>query len=166
MSPAIRRAALTAHVSSSVAWLGAVVGSLALAIVGLVSEDVERVRAVYLTLEVLGWAVLVPLSVASLVTGLVQSLGSRWGLLRHYWVLIKLLMNVTATVVLLMYTQTLSYLAGVAARSSNLATLQSPSAVVHSSAALALLLVATTLSVYKPRGLTRYGQRKQLALAS
>ena len=32
---------------------------------------------------------------------------------------------------------------------------------VHAGAALLLLLVAVTLSVYKPRGMTRYGQRKQ-----
>jgi hypothetical protein len=33
--------------------------------------------------------------------------------------------------------------------------------VLHAGGALLLLLVATTLAVYKPRGMTRYGQRKQ-----
>jgi hypothetical protein len=32
---------------------------------------------------------------------------------------------------------------------------------LHAASALFLLLVATTLAVYKPRGLTPYGQRKQ-----
>jgi hypothetical protein len=58
------------------------------------------------------WFVLVPLSLASLLTGLVQSLGTPWGLFRHYWVLFKLLINVLATIVLLMYMQTLTYLGG------------------------------------------------------
>jgi hypothetical protein len=31
--------------------------------------------------------------------------------------------------------------------------------VLHAAAALLLLLVATTLAIYKPRGMTRYGQR-------
>jgi len=35
------------------------------------------------------------------------------------------------------------------------------SPVLHAAAALLLLLVATVLAVYKPRGMTRYGQRKQ-----
>lgn len=75
----------------------------------------------------------------------------------------KLLMNVFATVVLLLYMQTLHYLAGVAAATSasgNLTGLRNPSPVLHGGGALLLLLVATTLSVYKPRGMTPYGWRK------
>lgn len=165
MAPGLRKFALTAHVTASVGWLGAVGGSLALGVAGLTLPDAERVRAVYLTMELMGWFVLVPLSFASLVTGLVQSLGTRWGLFRHYWVLVKLGMNVFATTILLLYMQTLTHLADVAAEtrvSGDLAGLRSPSPVVHAAGALVLLLVAVTLSVYKPRGMTRYGQRKQL----
>ncbi len=165
MTPHLRRFTLTAHVTSSVGWLGAVAGFLALAVAGLTSQDAQLVQAAYLAMELIGWFVLVPLSLASLLTGLVQSLGTRWGLFCHYWVLIKLLINVFATVTLLMYMQTLSYLAGVAAQtassSGDLGGLRSPSPVLHAGAALLLLLVATTLSVYKPRGLTPYGRRKQ-----
>ena len=84
---------------------------------------------------------------------------------RHYWILAKLVINVVATIVLLMYMQTLDYLGGVAAdtasSSGDLSALRNPSPVLHAGAALLLLLVATTLSVYKPRGMTGYGQRKQ-----
>lgn len=167
MSPAVRKLALTAHVTSSVGWLGAVVGFLALAIAAITTDDVERLRGAYLTMEVVGWFVLVPLSVASLITGLVQSLGTRWGLFRHYWVVIKLLINVVATGVLLLYVQTLGEFAGVAREtplsSAALETLRDPSAILHAGAALLLLIVATTLSVYKPKGLTKYGQRKERA---
>ena len=165
MTPGLRRFALTAHVTASVGWLGAVGGFLALSIVGLTSQDAQTVRAAYLAMESTGWYVLVPLSLASLATGLLQSLATPWGLLRHYWVLAKLVLNVFATVVLLMYMQTLGYLAGVAAATpvsdGDLSGLRSPSPVLHAGAALLLLLVATTLSVYKPRGMTRYGRRKQ-----
>jgi hypothetical protein len=165
MAPGLRKFALTAHVTASVGWLGAVGGSLALGVAGLTLRDAERVRAVYLTMELMGWFVLVPLSFASLLTGLVQSLGTRWGLLRHYWVIVKFGMNLFATTILLLYMQTLNYLARLAAEtrtSADLAGLRSPSPIVHSAGALVLLLVAVTLSVYKPRGMTRYGQRKQL----
>jgi hypothetical protein len=165
MTPRLRKFALTAHVASSVGWLGAVTVSLALGVAGLTSQDAQTVRGAYLTLELTGWFVLVPLSLASLVTGLISSLGTRWGLFRHYWVLFKLLINVAATIVLLLYMQTLGYLAGVAAEttlsSGDLRGLRNPSPVLHAGAALLLLLVATTLAVYKPRGMTRYGRRKQ-----
>ncbi len=161
---ALRRFALTAHVVSSVGWLGAVACSLALAVAGLVSRDAQTVRGVYLTLELLGWSVLVPFSVASLLTGLVSSLGTTWGLFRHYWVLAKLVINVFASIVLLMYMSSLGYLADLAAQtlpSGDLSAVRSGSPVLHAGAALALLLVATVLGVYKPRGLTPYGWRKQ-----
>ena len=122
-------------------------------------------RGAYLVMEPAAWLVLVPMALASLLTGLVQSLGTTWGLFRHYWVLFKLLINVGAIVVLLMYMQTLSYFAGVAAATTlsndDLGVLLTPSVVLHSIIALLLLLVATVLAVYKPRGMTHYGWRKQ-----
>jgi hypothetical protein len=101
----IRKLGLTAHVVVSVGRLGAVAGFLALAIVGLSSWDAQRVRAAYLALEPLTWIVVVPFCLASLLTGIVQSLGTKWGLFRHYWVLLKLLVTVLATIVLLLHTQ-------------------------------------------------------------
>jgi uncharacterized membrane protein len=159
LGPRLRKLVFTAHVVSSVGWLGAIAGFLALAVAALTSDATETVRATYLAMELMGWFVLVPLALASLLTGLVQSLGTHWGLFRHYWVLFKLLINVVATVLLLMYTQTLEALADTAQESDHL--LRSASPALHAGAALVLLLVATTLAVYKPRGLTPHGQRKQ-----
>ncbi len=164
MTPGLRKFALTAHVTSSIGWLGAVAGFLALAIAALTSRDGQVVRAAFLVMELLGWFVLVPLSFASLLTGLVQSLGTKWGLFRHYSVLFKLLISVVSTFILLAYMETLSYLAGIAAETTfSTADLHglARSPVLHSSAALLALLVATTLSVYKPQGMTPYGWRKQ-----
>ncbi len=162
MSPDLRKLALTVHVTSSVGWLGAVAGFLALAIAGLVSENSQTVRGAYIAMELTARFVIVPLSFASLLTGLLQSLGSKWGLFRHYWVLAKLLINVLATIVLLIYMETFSFMAGVAADpSADLGVVRNGSPVLHGGAGLLLLLVATTLAVYKPRGVTRYGQRKQ-----
>ena len=163
MTPRVRKLALTAHVVSSVGWLGAVAAFLALAIVGLTSEDAETVRGAYLVMEPAAWLILVPLAFASLLTGLVQALGSTWGLFRHYWVLFKLLINVAATTVLLAYMATFESMASLAARpSADLDAVRNFSPVLHAALALLLLLVATTLAVYKPRGMTPYGRRKQL----
>ena len=103
MGPRRRKLWLTVHVSVSVGWLGAVVAFLAflaLAVAAPPSDDPDLVRGAYLTMDGTGWWVLVPLSVACLLAGVVQSLGTHWGLLRHYWVLATLVINLTATVVL------------------------------------------------------------------
>jgi hypothetical protein len=166
LSLRLRKVALTAHVACSVGWLGAVVAFLGLGLVGLTAADDETVRGVYLVMEPAAWLVLVPLALGSLLTGLVQSLGTTWGLFRHYWVLFKLLINVVSTIVLLLYMNTFRYLADVAADpSAELGTVRSASPLLHAALAFLLLLVATTLAVYKPRGVTPYGQRKELSNA-
>jgi len=132
-----------------------------LAVAGFSSNDVQLVRSTYLGMELIGWYVLVPLCVASLVTGLMISLGTTWGLFRHYWVVIKFVITIVSSVILFMYTQTLEQL-GDLARSSTLSieALRNGSPVLHASAAIMALLVNTALSVYKPRGMTTYGRRK------
>jgi hypothetical protein len=165
LSARARKATLTAHVVCSVGWLGAVVAFLALAVAGVTSEDGQLVRAVYVAAEPLTWFVIVPLAVASLLSGVLQSLGTKWGLFRHYWVVFKLFINLFATIVLLLYTQTVGNLADIAADAgADLDELRGPTFVLHSVVALLLLLAATVLAVYKPPGLTRYGRRKQRAL--
>ncbi|HZA01134.1 MAG TPA: hypothetical protein VE665_02530, partial [Hyphomicrobiaceae bacterium] len=80
------------------------------------------------------------------------------------WIVVKLLIAIFATVVLLLHMQPTSRLAGVAAEtglfSADLRGLRIQ-LVADAGAALLVLLVATTLAVYKPRGMTRYGARKQ-----
>jgi hypothetical protein len=93
MPSRLRKVALTAHLASSVGWLGAAACFLALAVVGLASKDAQTARVTSLVLAPAAWSVLVPLSLGSLLTGLVLSLGTTWGLVRHDWVLIKLLIT-------------------------------------------------------------------------
>ncbi|HEU4747142.1 MAG TPA: hypothetical protein VFS56_01480 [Gemmatimonadaceae bacterium] len=162
MPPGVRKLALTLHVTASVGWLGAVAAFLALAIVGQTSRDAETVRGAYLVMEPAARLILLPLAYASLITGLLQSLGTSWGLFRHYWVLFKLLINVVATVILTSYMATFSHMAGVAADSNvDLSEVRNASPVLHATLALFALLVATVLAIYKPRGVTPYGWRKQ-----
>jgi hypothetical protein len=164
MTPRLRKFVLTAHITFSVGWLGAVVAYLALAIAALTSRDIQMVRAAYLSMELIGWFVIVPFSLAALLTGLVQSLGTQWGLFRHYWILMKFLLTTAATIVLLGHMEAVSRMSDVAAQT----TLSSADfralriqLVVHAAGGLLVLLAATTLSVYKPWGMTPYGRRKQ-----
>jgi hypothetical protein len=119
------------------------------------------------SVEPAAWLVLVPLAFASLLTGLVSSLATKWGLFRHYWVLFKLVITVAATLILLTYMETFAALAAVAADpTADLELVRNPSPMLHAVLALLGLLVATVLGVYKPQAMTRYGWRKQLDQAA
>lgn len=169
MTPGLRKFALTAHVTSSVGWLGGVAAFLAMAVAGLNSADPHTVQAAYFSMQLITWCVIVPLSFASPITGILQSLGTEWGLFRHYWVLIKFLITIPSTIFLLLHLKPIGHLARLVAET----TLTSGELrgmriqlVANAGAALVVLLVATALSVYKPRGLTSFGRRKMRERAS
>ena len=161
MTPGLRKFALTVHLTFSVGWIGAVVVYLALGVSAVTSQDAQTVRAAWIAMELTGWFVIVPLSLASLLTGLVMSLGTPWGLFRHYWVLIALVLTILSTVVLLLHMPTVSSLADMAREtdSANLGGLGGD--LLDPGLGLVVLLVITVLNVYKPRGMTPYGWRKQ-----
>src|ERR671915_1629810 len=163
MTARLRKFALAVHLTFSVGWIGAAAGYIALDVAAATTQDAQTLRAAYLAMELIAWYVIVPLALASLLTGLVMSLGTKWGLFRHYWVLISLLLTIIATIVLLAETQTISYFAGIAAdptaSSDDLRALGST--LVHSVGGTVVLLVILVLNVYKPRGMTRYGWRKE-----
>src|SRR5262249_14193886 len=181
MRPRTRKFVLTAHVVSSVGWLGAAAAYVVLAVLVLTTRNLPVVVADTRVMEAVALFVIVPLGAASLITGIVQSLGTHWGLFRHYWVVFKLLMNVFALFLLVEYTRSLPGMVGIAAHSAlssdagvaghagypvvsgvDLYMLQDPGHLVHSAGGLAVLITATVLAVYKPRGMTRRGQRQQL----
>lgn len=160
----LRKFALTTHITLSVGWLGAVVAYLALAIVGLTTHDDQMVRAAYLSMEVIGWFVIVPFSLATLLAGLVEALGTPWGLFRHWWVLVKFLLTSGASMILLRHMREVTRMSDIAAdmrlSSSDLRT-QRIHLVVHAAGGLLVLLTAAVLSIYKPWGMTPYGLRKK-----
>ncbi|CAM5616455.1 hypothetical protein [Streptomyces aurantiogriseus] len=162
--PRLRKLTLTLHVTASVGWLGAVAAFLALAVAGLSSSAPQTVRGAYVAMDLVGWSVIVPLSIASLLTGVLQSLGTVWGLLRHYWVIAKLLITLLVTLLLLVHMQPVGHLADAAARAAlaggELEGMRIQ-LIADAAAALLVLLTAAALSVFKPRGVTRYGRRRQ-----
>jgi len=165
MTPGLRKFALTAHITSSVGWLGAVAAFLVLSIAGLTSAEVEIVRSSYVAMNLIGKFLIVPLSLAALLTGLVQSLGTPWGLFRYYWVLVKFALTIGATLLLLLHQFT-----AVAEAARRVSVL--PAGILpglgglgiqlagDAGAAVVVLIAITLLSVFKPWGKTRYGLRK------
>lgn len=162
MKPTLRKFALTAHVISSIGWIGAVVAYLALVIATQNTQDTQTVRAALIAMDTIMRLSLVPLAFATLLTGLIMSLGTPWGLFRHYWVLAKVLLTPIATLVMLGQMQGISYIASLASGPSiDLGRLVGGGQFLHPVGGLLVLIVITVLSVYKPRGITRYGWRKQ-----
>lgn len=157
-APALRKALLVAHIATSMGWYGALIGYLALDISAMTGGDAETVRAAYVAMGLLTTAVIVPLALATVLVGIVQALVSPWGLLRHYWVLIKLLLTLFAATVLLIEQATVRALAEAAVAGDPLAL---PGTLPHSVGGLVVLTLVLVLSVVKPRGITRYGWRRQ-----
>jgi hypothetical protein len=158
MTSNLRKLGLTVHVIVSVGWVGAVAAFLSLSI-GALSDDAALSRATYLAMNVVGRCVLLPLSLATLVSGVVQSLGTKWGLFKHYWVLVKLVLTVFATAALFLHqfsavaeaarlaSETAGWNGGLALRQLGLQ--------LRADAGLGLLvlLTATVIAFYKPWGL-------------
>ncbi len=161
MTPGLRKLVLTAHITSSVGWLGSVVAYLALVVAARTTQDAQKMRAAWIAMELTGWFVIVPLALASVLIGIVNALGTQWGLFRHYWVLVKFLLTIFATVILLLHMPTVSYFAIVAADTNSVSLAGLPGEIVHAGGGLLVLLVTMILSVYKPRGMTAHGWRKQ-----
>ena len=159
MPPRVRRLVLTAHIATSVAWMGAVLAYVGLDVTASTTQDVDRARAAYVAMDITATSVIVPLAAVSVVIGIINARGTPWGLFRHSWVLVKLLLTLVATAVLLAESRTIEALAAAARDGQDPRML--PGTLVHSIGGLLVLLVIMVLSVYKPRGMTRYGWRKQ-----
>ncbi len=138
MKPALRKLTITAHVSFSVGWLGATAAFLVLSIAGLTSHDAEVVRGVYLSMDLISRFVIIPMCFAALAL-----------LVHQFVVMAEAAKRVSGAAPETLFSADLSSLKTELVRAPSLAIL--------------LLLVVTTLGVYKPWGLTRYGQRKQRA---
>lgn len=161
MTSNMRKLMLTFHVTTSIGWAGALAVFLAHSLVSLSNQDPAIVRAACLMMGITAWFVILPLAATSLVTGLVQALGTAWGLFRHYWVTIKLLLTAFATAVLLMKLTPISALSAAAQTAVSLQDFAGLklSLVVHAAGGLGVLLMITALAIYKPAGLTPYGAR-------
>jgi hypothetical protein len=163
MSPGLRKFALAVHLTLSIGWIGAVAAYIALDVAAAISRDAQTLRTAYLGMELISRYVIVPLALASLLTGLVVSLGTKWGLFRHYWVVISLVLTVVATVVLLVERQVISSYADVAA--DPIASAEDLRALAntlpHSVGGTIVLVVVLVLNIYKPQGMTRHGWRRQ-----
>lgn len=165
--PATRRLVLTVHIVSSVGWIGVYFVLLALVVTGLTASDPGVVRAVYVVVQIVDAKLTVPLTVLMLVSGIVLSLGTKWGLVRYRWVLVKVAITValTALVLGLLQSRLATAAAAVSAVDGGLPPAGGPDAVIPPIVAITAALVATVLSVYKPWGRTPWARRNRTVVS-
>ncbi len=161
MKSGVRKLALSAHLTVSIGWIGTVIAYLALGFLAANSSDPAEVRGAWIAMELIGWYVIVPLAAASFLTGLVMALGTKWGLFRHYWVSISFFLTLFAMVVLVLHMPTVSSTAQTARTADDKVLESLGGDLSHPAVGLVILLVVQVLNLYKPKGLTRYGWRKQ-----
>lgn len=150
----------TLHLALSVGWIGAVVAYLVLGVSAVTTKDAQTIRAAWIAMELIGWSAIVPMAIGSLLTGLIMSLGTPWGLFRHYWVLITLALTLFCVLILLLHMPSVSGIARMVRADESLRDGRGGD-LLHPSLGLLVLLTIMVLNVYKPQGLTRYGWRKQ-----
>ncbi|HEX2075956.1 MAG TPA: hypothetical protein VHF92_19430, partial [Geodermatophilus sp.] len=86
LSPSWRTFLLVVHIGTSVGLLGADAAVLLLDVAGVRGSDPE---AVYPAAELVATTLLIPLALASLLSGLALAPLTPWGLFRHWWVALK-----------------------------------------------------------------------------
>lgn len=178
LSPGWRKFTLATHLALSVGWIGAVIVYVVFVVTAMNSTDEQTLRAMWAAMDHAGRVAIVPLALGSLVTGLIISMGTKWGLVRYYWVIISLVLTILATLVLLEHMQTVTLISqggetqshsemGHDMTSETAGTETDrlrnglPSELMHSGLGLVVLIVIQVLNVFKPKGVTPYGWRKQ-----
>ena len=162
LSPGLRKLVLTAHLTASIGWIGALIAYLALGLAAVTTSEPQTVRAAWIAMELTGWYVIVPLAIGALVTGLVISLGTAWGLFRHYWVVISLVLTLFSTIILVLHMPSVSSTVEFVKQADDATLIGGLGGdLFHPTLGFVILLAITALNVYKPRGLTPYGWRKQ-----
>jgi uncharacterized membrane protein len=153
MSRNLSKFVLTSHITFSIGWLGAVAVFLVLAIVGLSGTDIQEARSAYSAMELSTWFIIVPFSLMALLTGIIQAVGTKWGLFKHYWIIVKLILTVLITILLLLHLGPIKTMADFTTDQTftlNQETGRRMQLIADSGAAVLALFLITTISIYKP----------------
>lgn len=147
LSPPWRKFVLTAHIATAVGWLGVDLVLLTLGIAGLAGADPA---VVYPAQSLVGRVLFTPLCVLVWLIGVANAMLTPWGLARHWWVLVKLLLTtlMLGLVLFLLYPG----LTEAGELAGDLPSRDRVNMVVAPAVSSTLLVVATVLSTYKPWG--------------
>jgi hypothetical protein len=155
LPPRWRKLVLTVHVITAVGWLGVDLVLLTFGISGLAGADPDLV---YPAQSYIGRMLFTPLSVLVWLIGVINAIFTPWGLLKYWWVVVKLL--VTTLMLCLVVFLLFPALSDAGRLAAELPRVDRINMVVAPSVSTSLLIFATVLSTYKPWGRTRRTARK------
>ena len=99
---AVRRTArqwlLLAHVITSLGWMGAGAANVVLAVTAIRTDDAPLRRSCYQLINVIDFALVIPLAFSALGSGMIIGLATKWRLLRHWWVVVKLVLTLAVII--------------------------------------------------------------------
>jgi hypothetical protein len=157
LTPAVRKTLLALHIVLGIGWMGVDIALLVLLITARTTDDATLAVSGFNAIRMIVPVAVPPLSLGILATGLLLGLGTPWGLVRYWWVLIKLILSGVMTV--LVFTSLVPEVSSMAILA---ATTGSADAVRASLGDLptqllfppvvsfAMLGIATFLSIFKP----------------
>jgi uncharacterized membrane protein len=153
-----RRAVLVTHIASAGAWLGVDVAMAVLIVTAMTTDEPATLVFSLQALELVSIWPLLACGLLCLLSGIVLGLGSRWGVVRYWWVATKLALNLVLTglVVVSLQSEVVEQ-AALARRFSagEAVTFDLSNLIYPPTVSPTLLLVAITLSVVKPWGRIR-----------
>lgn len=152
-----RNAVLAVHLLSAAAWIGLDAALAVLVFTSLLTDDAQLAAAGYRVLVLLAvWPLLVA-GLSCLGSGLLLGLGTKYGLLRYWWVAAKLVINVvfTALVPVLLRPTVLSAADGAQRLTVFIAPDMLRALIFPVIVSSIGLVLAVLLSVYKPWGRIR-----------
>lgn len=163
---AARRVTLIVHIVAAGAWIGidVVLGVLATTALATGNTDTEA-----LAFRALGTFVVWPLLAAGLLTlasGVILGLGTNYGLVRYWWVAIKLAANVVLVALVIVALRPgldEARTHGEALAAGNPSEIATSNLLFPPVVSLTVLIAATTLSIFKPWGRIRATRGSQKA---
>jgi hypothetical protein len=145
------------HIAFSAGWLGLSLALLTLAVTAATTRQPGTVASSYRSMEVFTDWLILPLSLTTLTTGLVLSLGTPWGLLHHRWVLTKFWLTLAAATA-----SAFAFRPEVSAAAARVSSGQPVGSALDlllpPAVSLTTYVFLTAVSVLKPWGLTRRGR--------
>ncbi|MET8677272.1 hypothetical protein ABZW18_06710 [Streptomyces sp. NPDC004647] len=152
-----RKVWLMLHIGFSVSWMGLSLAMVVMSVVGLTADGHGTRRTAYDIMHLFDLTLVIPSMALALITGVVVSLGTPWGLIRHWWVLLKFVIALSLPLFAAFFEH--KWIKELRALEPS----QEPGGtglalVVCLVVFTVLLWTAVFLSVFKPGGRTRWGR--------
>ena len=167
MRPPVRKLVLVLHVLCGVGWMGADIALMVLLVNARMTASAAEVMAGYTAVALIVPVAVPPLCLGVLLTGLLLGWATPWGLVRHWWVFVKLVLAIVMTILvfvaLLPAVRSVPELSGIDTADGVRAKLGPAGIQLLFPPVVSFLLlgIATLLSIFKPRGLTPWSRRGQ-----